>query len=83
MPLYYTTEDPVGYLRWIRDLQEDALRNGCSSRFKAASEGVWIRVWLESVEPTIEAVVEWALRDPQRFADLRQSETEHSKRIAA
>jgi len=59
---------------WLQTLQSDAARNGLSARFRSRSVAFWFTVYLDGVQPQIRPVIAWALEDPERFQDLRETE---------
>lgn len=79
----------MDFYHWFVALYQDAVRSGCSSRVRAEFAPIWAQVYLEGVAPKILAVIDWAEADPERFADLRETEIPmvrkpvQSERIAA
>lgn len=69
---------------WLIALAQDAARRGCLGRFRRASDlACWQQVWAQGVQPTIAAVLEWATMDPERFEDLRETESDEIEQMAA
>jgi hypothetical protein len=61
------------FRHWLEQLQDDAISCGCGHRM-SGTESAWYHIYLEGVEPSIESIIEWCLSDPDRWADLRQTE---------
>jgi hypothetical protein len=40
----------------------------------SGTESAWYHIYLEGVEPSIEAILDWAVGCPERFLDLRETE---------
>ena len=66
------------FLFWLHQLRADARLNGCSRRTDATVATIWFKIFLEGVEPNVRSILAWCLADPERFADLRETEKELS-----
>jgi hypothetical protein len=74
---------PMTFYAWIIQLAVDAAQKGLSHRLRSISAPIWLRIYQEGVQPSVRAICDWAAQDPERFKDLRETETEHTFQIAA
>jgi hypothetical protein len=75
----------MDFYHWFLQLHTDCVHRGIASRLRLETIATWLKVWQAGVAPSFDAVCEWATQDPERFADLRETELEvfTNHRIAA
>jgi hypothetical protein len=73
----------MNFYTWFLQLAHDCARRGISRRLRTDTIGVWARIFAAGVSPSVAAVCEWCLMDPDRFEDLRESEVSFEWPMAA
>jgi hypothetical protein len=74
---------PMDFYSWFLQLAQDAAKHGCSRRLNSHTFTLWAKIWSEGVTPSVAAVCAWATGCPERFEDLRESESDSDFRMAA
>jgi len=64
----------MDFYHWLICLSRDCVKLGISHRLRADCVKTWAKVWSAGVPPSVESICRWAVADPERWEDLRETE---------